>query len=64
MDRFRIHPKAVCKQLIAVIEDKYKPLSNEDQRRVLFAIENTGLPVSQVLASMSKTALQAVVDDL
>lgn len=61
MRKLRIHPKAVCRQLITVL-DEQKTVSREDMCRVLFAIKSTGVPVEQVLATLRKDTLEKIID--
>jgi len=61
MEKLRIHPKAVCRQLITALEGT-KPLSRTEERRVLCAIENTGIPIERVLATLSKGALKTLLE--
>lgn len=61
MEKLRIHPKAVCRQLISALEE-YKPLSDSDERRIYYAIKNTGIPIDRVLARLSIGAIKQLLE--
>ena len=56
-DMNRIHPSAVCRQLIANLET-HKRLSKDEQTAILSAIQNTGIPVERVLADLSRNVIE------
>ena len=62
MGKLRIHPRAVCRNLISAL-DAHKPLSGKDERRVLYAIEKTGISLERVLASLSKGAIERLLKE-
>jgi len=63
MRKIRIHPGAVARQLLANLRT-IKPLTHDEQRRILRAIEASGVPnaTDRVLASMSRNAIHAVLE--
>jgi len=65
MQQFRIHPKAVCRKLITALEDQ-KPLSNVEERKVIRAIESTGIPngVDRMLAGLSVNTLKTLMGQM
>jgi hypothetical protein len=61
MEKLRLHPKAVCRQLIAALED-HKPLTGKDEREVLHALENTSIDIERILAGLQRNTLKIILD--
>ena len=63
VNRFRVSPGATARQLLTNLKT-YKPLSNDEERRVIHAIESTGIPTDRVLADLSRDTLNAILDNI
>ena len=62
---FRVNPQAVCRQLLAQIEDQ-ETLSADEQEKVELALKNCGVPnaTTRVLTGASRTVLQMLLGEL
>jgi len=62
MNRFRIHPQAVCRHLLGRL-NKVKPLSASEQKRVLSALKSTGIPsvTDRLIAGMGINTVQEIL---
>jgi len=63
MQKLRINPGAVARQLLANLKT-HKPLTYEEERRVIFAIENAGVEVDRVLASLSRNTIKELLNNI
>ena len=55
----RLHPKAVCRSLLADL-DKHQRLNPKEQSVILLALQKTGISIERVYASFSRIAIEAV----
>ena len=60
---FRIAPGAVCRNLLARLQD-IKPLTTDEERRIIRAIESSGVPdaTDRMLASLSRNTLNELLN--
>ena len=56
----RVAPAAVCRQLIANL-DRHKRLNDSEQSEVLLALQNTGIGVDRILASLTRQTLDSAL---
>ena len=63
--RFRISPAATARTILASLDD-YKPLSNEEERAIIRAIESTPVSnsVERMLAGLSRNTLEQLLANL
>ncbi len=59
----RIHPKSVCRSLLANLNSHTK-LDTEEQSIVLNALKNTGIGTDRILANLSREAIKTVMDNI
>ena len=55
----RLHPKAVCRSLLADL-DKHQRLNPKEQSVILLALQKTGINLDRVLASFSRVAIAEI----
>lgn len=62
---FRINPQAVCRQLLARLEDQ-ETLTASEQAKVEHALQNCGVPnaTTKVLTGASRTVLQMLLGEM
>jgi hypothetical protein len=65
MRKLRIHPGAVCRQLLTHLEDQPR-LSASEQQRIIDAVESAGIPhgLERIHASMSRTILRKLLSSI
>jgi len=66
INKLRIHPGAVARQLLANLKT-HKPLSPTEESRIIDAIENySGVPngVDRMLASLSRNTIEKLLTEL
>jgi len=65
MEKLRIHPKAVCLQLLASF-DETNPLSEREREQIFLAIESLEIPngVKRLLTEMSRATIERVLSDI
>jgi hypothetical protein len=65
MQHLRIHPGAVCRQLLANLR-KHEPLTASEEERIIHAIENAGVPdgVDRLLAGLSRNTLEQLLGSM
>ena len=64
MRNLRINPASVARQLLANLKT-HKPLSQEEERKVISAIErHSGVSVDRVLASLSRNTIEAMLKEI
>ena len=63
MANLRINPKAVCRNLLTTL-DAYKPLSANDEDKIIRAIESTGITTERVLATLSRNTLKEILKSI
>ncbi len=63
--KFRIAPGAVCRILLARLQD-HEPLSKTDNDRILDAIKSTGIPDVELrlVADASRDTLNAILNEI
>ena len=65
MRKLRIHPGAVCRQIIADLK-VHEPLTQREEHRIICAIENAGVTdaVDRLLAGLSRTTLEKLLGSM
>ena len=65
MANLRIHPGAVCRQLLTNLKT-HKTLSFEDERKIIHAIESTMIPhaADRLLASLSRNTIEKLLEEI
>lgn len=63
MQKLRQHPRAVCTSLLITLKS-YRPLSANDEERVIRSIESTGISVDDVLAHLSRNVLEKAISNM
>ena len=63
MEKLRINPGAVARTLLHNL-DEWKPLSDSEERKLIFAIENSGINVDRMLAHISRNAIKELLDNI
>ena len=62
MRNLRINPGAVARQLLANLK-AHKPLTSDEEIRVIFAIENAGVDVDRMLAHLSRNTIKELLNN-
>jgi hypothetical protein len=62
MNRFRISPSAVCRQLLTTLKT-HKPLTSSEEQRILHAIETSGVEnaTDRALATLSRSTIEKIL---
>jgi hypothetical protein len=65
MEKLRIHPGAVCRQLLSNL-NRHEPLTASEEDRIIRAIENAGVPngVDRLLAGLSRNTLEKLLGSM
>lgn len=65
MQKLILNPGAVCRQILANLRT-YPQLSQDEERRIIHAIESSGVPdaTSRVLASLSRNTINEILGDM
>ena len=65
MAKLRINPGAVCRQLLTNLKT-HKALSEEDERKLIHAIESTMIPHAKdrLLASLSRNTIKSLLNNM
>ena len=65
MRKFTLHPRSVCRNLLTRLEG-IKPLSAQDEARILRSIESTDIPdgVDRMLAGLSRQTLKELLKNI
>ena len=63
MRNLRINPGAVARQLLANLKT-HKPLDYEEERRIIDAIQSTGINVDRMLAHLSRNTIKQLIKEM
>lgn len=65
MNRFRINPGAVCRQLLQNLKP-HKNLTTNEERTILRAIEDSGVPnaTERMLAELSRNTIHKILENI
>lgn len=65
MEKYRIHPGAVCRQLLTNLKT-HKPLTASEERRIIHAIEMSGVVngTDRLLAGLSRNTLESLLGEI
>ena len=65
MKKLRVNPGAVARQLLTNLKT-YKPLTNEEERRIIHAIETSGVPnaADRLLAGLSRNTIEKLLAEM